>query len=348
MPKPVCRARDALAALALATLVGCAHARGSVFDAPPPAGAALVWPAPPDTARVRWVASLARPQDIDARTSVLRRVLRLVTGGTTHEVRQPYGVAVDSAGAVYVADGIARGVHVFDTRRRRYRFLRGVGKTDFVWPVGVAVDPAGRVYVTDSRLGTLFGLDAGGKERFRTPARLARPAGVAYDRRTASVYVVESQGHRVSVFDTTGAFRFAFGERGTEPGQLNFPTNVVVDTDGSVYVTDSMNFRVQVFGGDGTYLFDFGRAGDALGDFARPKGIGLDSEGHVYVVEGLYDVVNVYDRAGRLLLTFGGAGRGVGEFWLATGLAVDARDRIYVADSFNGRVQVFQYLRAAR
>ncbi len=334
-------------ALAAALMsVGCGRhsAEGVRFEVVAEAAPPLVWPAAPERARIKHLASVARPIDVGAKPSLARRLLSIFTGGTEARVRQPYGVAVDSAGRLYVADRSARGMHIFDAQHGRYEFRDRTGRTKFVSPVGVAVDAGGGSYLTDSELRMVFHLDAAGREVWRIASGPQRPTGVALDRLRGLLYVIDTQGHQVFVYDTTGTLRRKFGTRGSGPGEFNFPTNVVVTPTGVVYITDSMNFRVQAFAPNGKFAFEFGKHGDAVGDFERAKGIAVDSNGHLYVVDGLHDVVNMYDGSGRLLLSFGRAGHGRGDFWLATGIAIDRNDRVFVADSFNGRVQVFQYL----
>jgi DNA-binding beta-propeller fold protein YncE len=303
----------------------------------------LQWPAPPEPARMQFLASISYPTDVGARRSLARRIANFFTGAADFRVRQPYGIAVDAAGRVYVADVAARGVHIFDPQQGRYAFRNGAGRTRFRSPVGVATDQAGNLYIADSQLGIVVSLDANGRERWRSTDG-TRPTGIAFDRSAGLLYVVDTQVNEVRVYTASGVKVRAFGRRGTGPGEFNYPTNVVVAPDGTLYITDALNFRVQAFTADGSFAGQFGRHGDAVGDIARPKGVALDSEGHIYVVEGLFDVVNIYDRDGRLLLSFGSAGHDRGEFWLATGIAIDERDRVYIADSFNNRVQVFQYL----
>ncbi|MHB8837715.1 MAG: 6-bladed beta-propeller [Gemmatimonadaceae bacterium] len=337
-----------LAVLLVATL-GCPRqgSTGVRFEAVAAAEPPLVWPAAPAVPRIRHLADIASPTDIGVRQSWLRRIVSLFTGAGTPRLRQPHGVAVDSAGRVFVADVAARAVHVFDPTKGEYRVLTASGRHGFVAPVGVALDDAGSVYVSDPELGEVIVFDAAGRERRRIHEGLERPTGLAYDRRRDMLFVADTKAHRIAMFDSTGRWRGSFGRRGVGNGEFNFPTNVGIAPDGSVLVVDALNFRVQVFSPDGRYVRQFGQNGDAVGDLARPKGIAVDTEGHVYVVDGLYDVVNVFDAAGRLLLSFGGAGHGRGQFWLASGIAIDRDDRIYVADSFNNRVQVLQYLSAA-
>lgn len=311
-----------------------------------PRDSALVWPAPPDPARIRFLRSISAPRDVGVGRSVLRRIADVLAGSSERRIVQPSAVAVDSAGRIYVADVGARGVHVLDPAAGRYRFIARVGRTPLKWPVGLALGRNGSLFISDSENRAVFVVDASGRERARITTPLQRPTGIAFDERVGRLYVADTDGHRVRVFDAAGRHLFAFGERGTGDGQFNFPVHIAIAPDSTLLVTDALNARVASFRADGSFIHAFGRSGDAVGDMPRPKGTAFDSQGHVFVVEGLYDVVNVYDRAGRLLMSFGGPGRRAGEFWLATGIAIDAADRVYVTDSYNGRVQVFQYVRA--
>ena len=318
------------------------------MDSPADPTVEIVWPAPPDTARIQYLRSITTPADLGVKPSLLGRVAGLVFGeGDELRVRQPYGVFVDGAQRIYVADEATPGVHMFDPTRGQHRLYRGSDRRSFEVPVGVVANDKGDIFVSDAKGGVVIGMDEDGDEFLELSEGIERPAGLALDQERGILYVVDVRRHAVLAFDRSGKLIRVLGERGTELGQMNFPTNAAVASDGTVYVTDTMNFRVQTFTPEGDAIAAFGVLGNRPGEFARPKGIGVDSQGHVYVVEGLYDAINVFDSRGRFLLTFGQEGHRAGEFWLATGLFVDANDRVYVSDSFNGRVQVFQYLAAS-
>ncbi len=61
------------------------------------------------------------------------------------------------------------------------------------------------------------------------------------------IYVADFENHRIQVFDSDGRFLTAFGERGSERGRLEHPTDLDVGPDGRIYVVDFGNDRVQVF-----------------------------------------------------------------------------------------------------
>jgi len=327
--------------VAAGLLAACAHRPPAVDPTlPDPA-----WPPAPDRARIRYVQTIRTPEDIGIRHNALRRFFeRLVHGRRVRGMARPYGVAVAPNGTIAVADPDARSVHLFDVEQSRYwRVIEGDDEP-LVSPVGIVADGRGRFYVSDSVRGVVLRFDPRGRWIDTLGAgALARPTGLAIDTARNVLWVVDTASHRLVGYDDDGNEVARFGERGTGPGQFNFPVAVAVDGAGRLFVSDSMNFRVQVLEPDGRFVRAFGGPGNGPGDFDKPKGIALDSDGHVYVVEGLHDVIHVYDGEGRLLTVVGGTGAGAGEFTLPAGIHIDG-DRILIADSANRRVQVLRYV----
>jgi NHL repeat len=122
-------------------------------------------------------------------------------------------------------------------------------------------------------------------KRGTAAGELAEPFGIAVDRRSGDVYVVDSNNERVEKFSSDGRFLLAWGwgvadgkthalqtcrKRcfagflGEGAGQLHFAEGVAVDNDpssrarGSVYVVDIENGRVQKFSPSGRFLLMFG------------------------------------------------------------------------------------------
>ena len=71
---------------------------------------------------------------------------------------RPYGIAVDSRGRVIVTDPGARGIHIYDFARKKYKFIERQEKRND--PMGapqcVALDAQDNIYVTDSEAGKIF------------------------------------------------------------------------------------------------------------------------------------------------------------------------------------------------
>jgi len=301
--------------------------------------ASVVWPEPPQTARIRLVGIFGEPKDLGIRQSAFSRFWGWIAGAAPREMVRPYAVATDGP-RIAVADPGIGVVHLFDTARHRYTRIDSAGSELLSSPVGVAL-AGDSLYVADSALAKIFVFDSKAK-LVRTMVGPERPTGLAWDVDDGRLYVVDTTGHKVFAFAPDGSKLFEFGRRGTGDGEFNFPSHLAV-WGGRLYVNDTMNFRIQIFDLDGKFISSFGRLGDGTGDFAQPKGIGVDSKGHVYVVDALFNRVQIFDDQGRLLLVFGADGADPGGLWLPSGVYIE-EDRIYVADSYNRRVQIFEFL----
>ena len=303
-----------------------------------------IWPLPPEKPRVQHTRTFITPEDLGVKKGFFARVWEFVAGkDTADRILSPHGIAADGRGKVYVVDWGSASIHFFDFTRKKYDTFSKTRLGPLVSPIGAALDAKGRLYVTDSVMRRVFVFKGTKNKEVIGDDSLQRPTGIAVYKK--KLYVVDTVGHRVHVFDVDGKQRFSFGKRGDGKGEFNYPTHVAVDAEGNIYVMDSLNFRVQIFDGKGAFLSLFGGNGTSIHDFIKPKGIAVDSEGHIWVSDGLRNSIQVFDRKGRLLLIFGKTGIKRGEFSVPTGLCIDSSDRVYVADSYNYRVQEFEYLK---
>jgi DNA-binding beta-propeller fold protein YncE len=302
----------------------------------------LVWPAPPDVARIAFVESITTPRTAGARLPALKKLANWITGdhAGNEPFRKPFGIALDERGNLCLTDTGANTVSFFDRKEKKWHRWNAVGKLRFGSPVGVAKQGE-LLYVADSDLGAVIVFDVKGKLRQVITNALDRPVAVALLR--DQLYVVDAQRHCVQRFDLAGVPQAAFGRRGSGEGEFNYPTHLAAAGD-RLYVTDSMNSRVQVLDGEGRFVAQLGRAGKGAGQFSRPKGVAVDAGGRVWVVDGMADNFQGFDPSGRLLIGIGAQGTAAGEFWLPNGIAVSPAGELYIADSYNRRVQRFQLL----
>lgn len=306
----------------------------------------LVWPAPPEQPRVRYLTEYRGEADF-SRDDFKDALLGEERGGLA--LVKPYGVTTTPDGdTIYVTDTRLPGVMVFDLKRQRAGVFQTDARGGLRGPVDIRRDSRGRLYVSDSDRGEvlIYGPDGETLMALGKREEMGRATGLALDEKKDRLYVADTNKHRILVYDLGGKLVQTFGERGSEPGQFNFPVNLALDRSGNLLVTDSGNFRIQIFDGEGKYLRAFGQIGDSFGSFTRPKGVAVDSEGNVYVVDAAFNNFQIFNAEGRILLFVGGAGADAGKFWLPAGIHVDSNDKIYVVDSINARVQVFQYLKS--
>ncbi|MCP4589808.1 MAG: hypothetical protein GY842_03610 [bacterium] len=334
-----------LLALVLAVAVGgCAQPQGELF---PPIEPAVVWPASPETPRIRLVGELAGSGDLHAAVSGGEVLLEAFHGPRPPlQFANPHAVALAKDRWVAVADSAAAVVHIIDLVERNHTVVGGWGESERLGtPVGVAW-VGERLFVTDAKRHEVIELSTSGAHlgSFGGEA-LTRPVGIAYVASSDRLYVVDGGAHALVVFDLTGAVVARLGHNGVGPGEFNYPTHIAWDGGEHLLVADAGNFRVQLLGLDGTCVRSIGQKGDGAGDFSLPKGVAFDRDGHLYVIDSHFENVQIFDRQGRLLLAFGEEGAGRGQFALPAGLAIDHHNRIWVADSANHRLQVFAYMR---
>ena len=326
-----------------AVIIGCAATE--VVD--PFQAGNIVWPDPPEPARIAYVGEFSDSRDLGIRESFWSRVVTLSAGAKTTSLVRPMAVAVTSdTKVIFVADPDAHCVHRYDLRRGRYRCLQLGDGEQLISPIGLALTDDEILYVSDSQYGRLYIIDERGKslKLFNTETELIQPTGIAWDALSQLLHVADTGSQSIKTLDSAGALISETGKRGGQPGEVNYPTYLWLDREQELLVADTLNFRIQRFGRGGDYIQSFGKHGDSAGSFARPKGVAADRFGHIYVVDSLLEGMQIYSRTGELLLSIGARGHGPGEFWLPTGIFVTRDNTIFVADSYNKRVQVFRYV----
>lgn len=311
-----------------------------------PAPENLVWPAPPEPPRVRYLGSIHNPDDLGRKKGFWRKFWDVLRGeDTSEDIVRPMSVAVDSRDRVIVTDPGRNRVHIFDRKMAEYSYIIGTGNELIELPIGLAIDAKDNIYIASgaSRI-FVFKPDGSFDSELDSMKWLGRPSGLAIDKARQHLYIADASSHTIRVYDLVERTLLkSIGVHGDGNGEFNYPTFVAVDKAGRLYVTDSLNSRIQIFDANGQFLKGFGKKGNGSGDFAAPKGVGVDSEGHIYVADAEFDNFQIFDE-NALLLFVGASGQAAGMFWMPTGLFVDGQDRIYVADSYNNRVQIFQYL----
>jgi DNA-binding beta-propeller fold protein YncE len=152
----------------------------------------------------------------------------------------------------------------------------------FFGPGGMSFGQDGNIYITDFSDDEIKVYDSQSGELERTIGtpgsglgQFQGPAGISVSPNTGRIYVGDQYNYRIQVLDPEGNPLFAFGSRGSEPGQLREPIGVEVDEFENIYVADSQNSRVQVFDRNGNFLTAFGEpARTPDGEIVPPPAMG--------------------------------------------------------------------------
>src|SRR5208282_3776049 len=328
----------------------------------------LVWPNPPNIARVRWL-DYYTGMKIDRspapttkkKQSWMDRVAGTKQEDNTDKLKTfpwqfigPYGLAIDSKGLVYVADQRVGAVFIINTEAHDATLIKNGADAHFGWINGVAIDDGDRLFVSDGKMRRVLIFNPKHQIEGQIAEGLIDPVGLAIDNENRFLYVVDEQADQVLVYDADSlkllrhigtAVPPAKKHTLTTPGDFAAPTNVALDIDGNVYVTDTLNSRVEIFDAEGNFISTFGKAGDGPGYFFRPKGIAIDSDGHVWVADQSQDRVQVFNREGQLLTYIGDThANGPGQFKALVGIAIDKQNRVFTTEQYPGRMQEFRYV----
>src|SRR5271157_1709430 len=329
----------------------------------------IVWPSPPEIARVKFVEQLTG-EKIDFNRPVNKPQKPKQTwmdrlAGTKPQVDtvqdlpfqlvRTYGLAFDSKGYIYAADQAVGAIFVFNPdadKKFDVKLIRNGKEARFGLINGLAIDDTDRLFVSDDQSHKVIVINPQHQEESSFGADvLVRPGGMAIDMENRFLYVVDTESDVVDVFDADSyKLLRKIGTPGkkhllTDPGNFALPTNVAVDKEGDVYVTDTLNNRVEIFDADGNFIRTFGKNGDGPGQFARPKGIAIDGDGHIWVVDAMQQRVQVFDTEGQLLIYFGQPGDWPGQFSAPYDIAIDRKNnRVVTSEQFPARVQMFRYV----
>jgi sugar lactone lactonase YvrE len=188
--------------------------------------------------------------------------------GTGAQFHFPYGITIDTAGDLYVAE---EGKH-------RIRKI---------------TDPAGTAGVT-----TVAGNGtAGNTDGTGTGARFHSPYGMTVDA-AGNLYVADYNNQRIRKIDTAGNVTTIAGSGGgfadgTGTGARFFgPTGITADAAGNLYVADQGNYRLRKIDAAGNATTLAGGSNSSFADgigtaarFGRPYDITIDAAGDLYVTD---------------------------------------------------------------
>jgi sugar lactone lactonase YvrE len=252
---------------------------------------------------------------------------------------QPWGVAVDAAGNVFVSDYTSNDdVVELPAGATSSSQQKTVPFTGLDNPLGVAVDTAGTLYVTDYYNKRVLSLPAGAtsstQQKTLPFAGLGGPYGVAVDA-PGNVYVADQVNNRV-VELPAGAT--SSSQQKTLPFTgLNFPIAVAVDGAGNVYADDLYNNRIVELPAGATSSSQ--QKTLPFTNINNMDGMGVDAAGDVFVTgqstDGSGSVVaelpaGATSSSQQVALPFTGLSIDL------TGVTTDAAGSVYVDDRDGG------------
>jgi DNA-binding beta-propeller fold protein YncE len=287
-----------------------------------------------------------RIRRIDARTGVITTCAGdgeagySGDGGPAEQARlnQPYGIAIDRAANIYVADRLNRCVRRVDAATGAITTFAGTGES-------------------------AYGGDAGPAAR----AALVEPNGLAFDPEERRLYIADVAGNRVRVVDlSTGTIStFAGTGEAAHDGDggpaaaaaIHGARAVKVAADGTVYIlerqgstlrrVDRQNGNIVTIAGTGARGYS-GDGGPALAAvFDAPKELALGPDGDILLVDTENHAIRHIDASSRVETIAGGHKGGEGDGGPAHhaglvrphGAVVGPDGAVYIGDTENHRIR---------
>jgi DNA-binding beta-propeller fold protein YncE len=259
---------------------------------------------------------------------------------TAAQLREPYGVVLDSRNNLYLVDRLNQRVRMVDAETGTIRTVAGNGSKTFSGDGGPAVE-----------------------------AGLVEPNGIALDPAERRLYIADVAGHRIravdlstriiSTFAGTGAAKHDGDGGPADKASVWGARAVDVAPDGTVYIIEREGNRlrgvdpetgiISTRAGTGKKGFT-GDGGPAIAcTFNGPKELAVDRAGNVWIVDTENHAIRVFDPKTGLIRTAAGTGKpgggGDGGSALAAtldrphGVAVGPDGSFWIGDTHNNRVR---------
>ncbi|MCC6456505.1 MAG: TIGR03663 family protein [Caldilineaceae bacterium] len=214
------------------------------------------------------------------------------------QFQEPWGIAVNAEGMIFVADTWNGRIQVFDADGnfvRKWGYFNTTNGTlgdpmALFGPRGIAIDSAGNLLVADTgnkrilqftATGELVNQVGGGGVRL---GNFEEPTAVAVDPRDGNIFVADAWNRRIQKLDVNLQPLAEWPVPSWGSQHLYYKPYLTVAGNGDVYASDPENFRVLVYNSAGGVKATFGSYGSEMNRFGLPNGLAWNGQSNLLMV----------------------------------------------------------------
>ncbi|CAF4221382.1 unnamed protein product [Rotaria socialis] len=322
--------------------------------------------------RLQPVVSTSFPITWNSTAETIAGIAAGTAGVTANELYYPYGMALDSANSLYVADyhnnriqkwlsGATNGT----TIAGQSSGVAGASSSALTMPVAIVLDSANNMYFTDrgnhrvmywtngASSGTTIagttGVSGSANNQFYMPSDLTRIAS------TNTLYIADTFNNRIMRYlsgASSGTVVAGGNGAGNANTQLNLPFSFAFDSSSNSFIIANYNAHSVVrwvLGASSWTLIAgvVGSAGSTSTSFNAPLSVVLDSMNNMFIADTNNDRIQFFLAGQSNGTTIAGItglpGTAHTQLNVPYWAIIDNQYNLYVADTFNDRVQKFHY-----
>ena len=249
--------------------------------------------------------------------------------------------ATDELGNIYIAD---------ESSRKIIKFTPW-GSEIMNWelnrqPTAITIGPGQEIFVLNYD-GVVTVFDYSGaflREWTSVPPGSIDTLNVAITNKASHLYIVDFGTNKIHKFSTDGYFYGSWGNPGDGDGELHWPKDIAIGTNGEIFITDSFNDRIQVFSDQGVFLYKFGQCVGGLDDLCFPRAIAIDGNGNLYIGTSESSnsfTIKSFSKSLNYLGSIGEYGLYAGNFQQIADMSLSKDGALLISDRLNSRVSFF-------
>lgn len=292
----------------------------------------IVYPQPPDTARIQFITSINNSSDIQGRQSSFSRFI--FGEDTPLGIERPGSIHV-AGDKVFICDASIAGLIVIDLTEQSFeKFIPG-GRGALQAPLSCYADTlSGKLFVTDGQRKQTVIYDLNNNLKYINAfsgSEPYMPTGIAVN--NDRIWLVDRINNKIHVYDKN-SFRevltFPDVEKGDD-GFLYSPSSIEV-AGNYVYIADFGDFNIKVYDLEGNFIRTVGSYGNNFGQFFRINGIAVDHNDKLFAIDAAYENIQIFNDKGQVLMFFGGRNGNAGDMILPRHIAIDYKNVDYFKD----------------